>query len=780
MRRRKKRDQRWRCHEQGKLKNKSADVEKVSLPDTLTKMSNVLSVSVKKRRRRKWALTAVAMLLTVASAAAAKNNPASTADMITGPWNPVTEVTVNNPGLQARLKTLLRESDEVEDEVGPEGRQFFPHFPTRANRQHNIVNGGGGAVAGGFSRQASETAVGTFANGRILRGAGGLQGQSSMKRVLRLPHPYRKLNDFESKKTSTAGTAPDLSSFFREPTPPTSPDINSFFKEPTSPEGRVKEQDETNRRPPDYSIGTIRRPIITRRIDPGIGVSAASVDPRYGLSSGSGRQRHYFPTRTPNRNGEIINTRTPRPLSPFRETTPGGGSFYRPSTSVTSKSASNRVSSLNTDFFNLPAIRPTPGYSSTPFSTAKPSRVQMVKKLVKKFQGPDGKDVIQVINTTTTDLCAGNKDIIECGGEVKRRGSRNVTTAGPGNFGGLGDMIPFLEFIRGEIWVIPILSSTCLLVVILLIFEIYLIAKSISRNPSRRHLFLGQMLMLGLVLCCCMAVCICLKPTSMTCAVLRIGLGLSYTVIYSTLLVKLVFLISLNSGVYLPATYQCLLLCFAISIQLVIGIQWLVSSPADVTAIDLIGGGVYMTCKVTFHKQLLGLLYVHFLLLVVIVLAFKSRGVRENYREAMYIGLTMGFTVCIFGIWMIAGFISDKIYGDLSIACGLVACAAITFVIMFMPKGRQLSAMGREGVYSEDRADVVYEGSSTQSTGSGGTPSPSFFPIKPGKLVEQFRDQGKTDDFHFRVDDSMAAPPLPARKHCEWLISVVSPREYLN
>jgi hypothetical protein len=41
--------------------------------------------------------------------------------------------------------------------------------------------------------------------------------------------------------------------------------------------------------------------------------------------------------------------------------------------------------------------------------------------------------------------------------------------------------------------------------------------------------------------------------------------------VYSTLLVKLVFLVSLNSGVYLPATYQALLLCFAVLIQLVIG-----------------------------------------------------------------------------------------------------------------------------------------------------------------------------------------------------------------
>ena len=67
-----------------------------------------------------------------------------------------------------------------------------------------------------------------------------------------------------------------------------------------------------------------------------------------------------------------------------------------------------------------------------------------------------------------------------------------------------------------------------------------------------------------------------------------------------------------------------------------------------------------------------------------------------------------------------------------------------------MPKGRQLSAMGREGLYAEDRTDIYTggTGSSTQSTGSGrsgfGTLSPSFFPIKPpDKLVQQFRSTGE-------------------------------------
>ena len=104
--------------------------------------------------------------------------------------------------------------------------------------------------------------------------------------------------------------------------------------------------------------------------------------------------------------------------------------------------------------------------------------------------------------------------------------------------------------------------------------------------------------------------------------------------------------------------------------------------------------------------------------------------------------------------------------------------------------------MGREGVYAEDRTDVYTggTGSSTQSTGSGsaggmffnqglhlgegigGTPSPSFFPIKPSeKLVQQFRDspfdgnlpsgKGNTSTLiHHKMtmrDRLATPPPLP-------------------
>ena len=228
---------------------------------------------------------------------------------------------------------------------------------------------------------------------------------------------------------------------------------------------------------------------------------------------------------------------------------------------------------------------------------------------------------------------------------------------------------------RDEIWVLPVLASASCLLLIICCFEVYLLVKSVNRNPSRRHLFLGQMLLLGLMACTAIAAVFTLKPTSVTCAVIRMGSGLSYSVVYSTLLVKLVFLVSLNSGVYLPATYQSLLLCFAVLIQLVIGVQWLVTAPPNVVFNQtLVTAGedaavLTSTCLTQFRQQLFGLLYVVFLILVVVLLAFKARGVRENYREAVYVGLTMGFTVAIWIVWILAGLIAPVQHKVKSMIC---------------------------------------------------------------------------------------------------------------
>jgi hypothetical protein len=139
--------------------------------------------------------------------------------------------------------------------------------------------------------------------------------------------------------------------------------------------------------------------------------------------------------------------------------------------------------------------------------------------------------------------------------------------------------VGILSSLRDEEWVLPVVIIASTTILLIVTFEVYILLKSLRIKHSRRHLFLGQILMAGLLCCAVMSIVYTMKPTPLICAVIRFGSGLSYTLLYSTLLVKMIFLISVDSGIHLHSTYQILLLSFAVLIQLVIGIQWLVAVP---------------------------------------------------------------------------------------------------------------------------------------------------------------------------------------------------------
>lgn len=285
----------------------------------------------------------------------------------------------------------------------------------------------------------------------------------------------------------------------------------------------------------------------------------------------------------------------------------------------------------------------------------------------------------------------------------------------------------------------------------------------------RRHLFLGQMLLLGLFSCAGLAAILTATPTLLSCATVRFGAGVAFALVFASLLVKCVFLISLNGGVYLPAPYQGLLLLFAVLIQIAVGSQWLLTSPPAVDTISsppttansivvnrnsslllppysllnndknasltrpidvaaTLAVPTIALCRTQFSELLFSLIYVVFLILFVAVLAIKSRGIRDNYREATYIGLAIGSSIPIWLGWTLCGLAVAERHRDACLAFGLIATSTTVFLVMFMPKGRQLAAMGKEGLYVEDREERF---SSLSRAGSGY--SPSFFHFKPIK-----------------------------------------------
>ncbi|XP_069704949.1 metabotropic glutamate receptor 2 [Periplaneta americana] len=289
--------------------------------------------------------------------------------------------------------------------------------------------------------------------------------------------------------------------------------------------------------------------------------------------------------------------------------------------------------------------------------------------------------------------------------------------------------------LRREVWVVPLLALAALAMLVIAGFEVFVLCKARRTTPSRRHLFLGQVLLGGLFLCAALGAVLAATPTPVTCAAVRFGAGVAYALVFAALLVKCVFLISLNGGVYLPAPYQALLLLFAVLIQVAVGAQWLLHSPPRVDLLPappqrpvLTAQDLVPLCHVPYSDVLCSLLYVKCLIALVAVLAVKSRGIRDNYREATFIGLAVGCSIPLWLVWVLSGLAVPPRHRDACLAFGLVSTATVVFLVMFMPKGRQLAAMGKEGVYVEDREEHF---SSLSPAGSGY--SPSFFHFKPVK-----------------------------------------------
>lgn len=315
-----------------------------------------------------------------------------------------------------------------------------------------------------------------------------------------------------------------------------------------------------------------------------------------------------------------------------------------------------------------------------------------------------------------------------------------------------GYAIPIQTGLRSEQWVVPILVLACFTMTVMGAFEIFVLCKTRRTSPNRRHLFLGQMLLLGLFSCVGLSALLAARPTALSCATIRFGAGVSFAIVFASLLVKCIFLISLNSGVYLPAPYQGLLLLFAVLIQVTVNAQWLITKPAGITFLKDFTSNVnrliftaenlregLQLCNTSFLELRVSLIYIDFLIILVAILAIKSRGIRDNYREATYIGLTVALVIPVWlGSTLVGLAVHDR-YKDACIAFSLLVTPTITFLVMFMPKGRQLAAMGREDLYMEDREERF---SASSRAGSGY--SPSFFHFKPIKYGVMSGKNGTT------------------------------------
>ncbi|KAK7487802.1 hypothetical protein BaRGS_00020943 [Batillaria attramentaria] len=281
-----------------------------------------------------------------------------------------------------------------------------------------------------------------------------------------------------------------------------------------------------------------------------------------------------------------------------------------------------------------------------------------------------------------------------------------------------------------------------------IVFEIYILYKLLGTSMGHkwRTMWLGQLLLFGVFLSYLTLFAYLPVPTKATCGITRFGVGVSYSICFAVLLVKLMVILTSKSSEnsllpgdvespnYLKGIYQFLMFVFVVGVQVVIDTQWLITVPPEAVKVTANSGEMVWICnhytfrasssledmsgfvRNEFENHVLSLVYIMFLILITTLLALNAHGIITNHRESVFIGIASGFSIPIWLAWTLVGGLNRDHdwaheFGDGCIAFGLFLTATLILFSMFLPKVRQLVNMGVEGIYFEDDRDTIYAGS---------------------------------------------------------------------
>lgn len=170
---------------------------------------------------------------------------------------------------------------------------------------------------------------------------------------------------------------------------------------------------------------------------------------------------------------------------------------------------------------------------------------------------------------------------------------------------------------------------------------------------------LSYMLLSGCLFCYLITFILLAKPTLITCAVQRFGVGFGFSLIYSSLLTKTnrisrIFDSARKSAKrppFVSPKSQIIITTILISIQVIFTIIWLVLEPPGTRKYFPYGkrDEVILKCRTEDISFLVSLIYNMLLIVICTVYAVKTRKIPENFNESKFIGFSM-YTTCI--IWL--------------------------------------------------------------------------------------------------------------------------------
>lgn len=158
---------------------------------------------------------------------------------------------------------------------------------------------------------------------------------------------------------------------------------------------------------------------------------------------------------------------------------------------VKSKDYPDQSSAASQDSFNRKNWNASPPHHDKNFQLQSPSVVQARLEMLTDFFDVPPSPMPSVYSTSSRPTSLSKTGVVLAAKNFIH--PTNATLRGPA--------LAIETGLRKEPWVIPVLVLSCLSMLMMATFEIFVLCKTRKTSPNRRHLFLGQMLLLGLFSC---------------------------------------------------------------------------------------------------------------------------------------------------------------------------------------------------------------------------------------------------------------------------------------
>ncbi|KAH9505007.1 Metabotropic glutamate receptor 3 [Bulinus truncatus] len=219
------------------------------------------------------------------------------------------------------------------------------------------------------------------------------------------------------------------------------------------------------------------------------------------------------------------------------------------------------------------------------------------------------------------------------------------------------ERLPVVTLVPASLWfILPVAFSIAGVCCTVFVFAVFLV---FNKTPlimaSGRELC--YILLFGIALSYCTSVAMLARPSVLTCAIRRLGLGVSLCFVYAAILTKTnrifrIFSVGIKAMVKRPSytsPKSQIFICSAlVSVQIVGAFTWIGFEKPSVVFVTHEKDTLVLKCRASQIATIVSLFYNIFLIILCTVYAFKTRKIPQNFNEAKYIAFTM-YSTCI--VW---------------------------------------------------------------------------------------------------------------------------------